>query len=86
MPTSSFNPHPANWPGDARLLRYPTAQIHVSIRTRPIGRVMPIQHMRDNHALAVSIRTRPIGRVMHGFFSKAGDVIQFQSAPGQLAG
>ncbi|GCB02142.1 hypothetical protein SFMTTN_2961 [Sulfuriferula multivorans] len=38
--------------------------IPVSIRTRPIGRVMPGDLLNQIRLYVVSIRTRPIGRVM----------------------
>ena len=59
-----FNPHPANRPGDASASFDGLTFLHVSIRTRPTGRVMPGYDFREDHEELVSIRTRPTGRVM----------------------
>ncbi|HUW29781.1 MAG TPA: hypothetical protein VMV97_14350, partial [Sulfuriferula sp.] len=38
---ASFNPRPANWPGDAHTQKAKAYADSVSIRARPIGRAMP---------------------------------------------
>ena len=44
---NSFNPHPANRPGDAGVMRVFVEEYEVSIRTRPTGRVMPGQRVGE---------------------------------------
>ncbi|GCB02143.1 hypothetical protein SFMTTN_2962 [Sulfuriferula multivorans] len=63
-----------------------TIQTKVSIRTRPIGRVMQRRNGPPDKANHVSIRTRPIGRVMPRPKCSTLTAQSFQSAPGQLAG
>ena len=84
---TSFNPRPADWPGDA-LGRRPASSFGLGFNPRPAdwpgdarigGRLAAHQ--------IVSIRARPIGRAMRGAtLSPAAGEDEFQSAPGRLAG
>ena len=62
-----FNPHPARGPGES--LRHADVErgVHVSIRTRPEGRVNLRLDADSRPRDVVSIRTRPEGRVNRSF-------------------
>ena len=62
------------------------APFDVSIRARPIGRAMPCPVGDPPERACVSIRARPIGRAMPACADADQRGIEFQSAPGQLAG
>ena len=62
------------------------AEVVVSIRTRPEGRVMRKLSRQDKQSFWVSIRTRPEGRVMREDGGLLERIERFQSAPGPRAG
>ena len=84
---TSFNPRPADWPGDA-------ASSGCLAIARPRFNPRPADWPGDAtqaacavHCSLVSIRARPIGRAMRGLVTAPRpDRWMFQSAPGRLAG
>ncbi len=82
-----FNPRPANWPGDAPNCIRPILQ-QFRFNPRPANWPGDAQVETENLGALfnVSIRARPIGRAMLSMRQSPGRLLEFQSAPGQLAG
>ena len=82
----SFNPLPAFGPGDTILLQRPYYYFKVSIRSRLLGREIPLSDVPIQFVWDVSIRSRLLGReIRQGATTKAAGSL-FQSAPGFWAG
>ncbi len=81
----SFNPRPANWPGDAAGSG-PPDRSGVSIRARPIGRAMPLPSL--SRVRRLRFNPRPANWPGDAASRSTGIwlALVFQSAPGQLAG